>query len=96
MEIVIGATPRVDPSRAKDIGQSGGGIVEARVLGVRAPRKREGTPPAGQRERRTGKQTPDPAGGRVMLLLIPEGHKLPRDVESGNYRVFVRFVPRNG
>ncbi|MGD8958410.1 MAG: hypothetical protein PVI27_01080 [Desulfobacteraceae bacterium] len=36
----------------------------------------------------------DPAGGRVMVLLIPEGYNLPRDIDCGDYRIFVRFAPR--
>jgi hypothetical protein len=35
----------------------------------------------------------DPAGGRVMVLLVPEGYTVPTDIASGNYRIFLRFVP---
>jgi hypothetical protein len=29
-----------------------------------------------------------------MVLLIPEGYNLPKDIDSGDYRIFVRFAPR--
>lgn len=31
---------------------------------------------------------------RIMTLLVPEGQKIPRGVESGDYRIYVRFVHR--
>ena len=33
--------------------------------------------------------------GRVITLLVPEGQKIPRGVESGDYRIYLRFVPRH-
>jgi hypothetical protein len=29
-----------------------------------------------------------------MTLLVPEGYYVPADIDSGNYRVFLRFVPQ--
>lgn len=29
-----------------------------------------------------------------MVLLVPEGYYVPADIDSGNYRVFLRFVPK--
>jgi hypothetical protein len=91
MEIVIGATPRVGPPPKKASGTAGG-YVEAKVLNVRPPRRRQAQPP-GDNDRRHNKNSSDPAGGRVMVLLIPEGYTLPQDIGSGNYRIFLRFVP---
>jgi hypothetical protein len=31
-----------------------------------------------------------------MTLMIPEGYNIPKDIESGNYRIFLRFAPRKG
>ena len=70
------------------------GFVEAKMLSVREPRSHPGSPPVGQRERRGEKQTGDPINGRVLTLLIPEGYKIPRDIDSDNYRVFIRFTRR--
>lgn len=93
MHIIIGATDPVDRAGAR--GELPLGVtVEAKVLQLRPPRKRRGPPPDGQNERRAGMSGQDPEGGRVMVLLIPEGQKLPKDLSSGNYKVFLRFAPR--
>jgi hypothetical protein len=92
MEIVIGAAPRVGPPPKR--GPSGGpGFVEARVLNVRQPRRRRERPP-GEGDRRHDAAVQDPVGGRVMVLLVPEGYNIPPDIDSGNYRIFLRFAPR--
>ena len=92
MEIVIGATPRVGQPLKKT--QTRGAYVEARVLNIRPPRRRRQGPGQGQADRR-GKNTPeDPAAGRVLVLLVPEGYNLPPDALSDKYRVFLRFAPR--
>lgn len=92
MEIVIGAAPRVGPP-PKRSPAAGGGFVEARVLNVRQPRRRRERPP-GESDRRQADAVQDPVGGRVMVLLVPEGYNIPPDIESGNYRIFLRFAPR--
>jgi hypothetical protein len=92
MEIVIGATRRVGPPGKKI--EPSGNIIEARVLNVRPPRRRPAGPGAGQVERRNGQSAYDPASGRVIVLLVPEGYHIPADIDSGNYRVFLRFAPR--
>lgn len=91
MEIVIGAAPRVGPP-PKRTPAAGPGMVEARILNVRPPRRRRENPPA-ENDRRHTKSFEDPAAGRVMVLLIPEGYNIPPDIGSGNYRIFLRFVP---
>jgi hypothetical protein len=95
MDIVIGPTSSVGTPGRKGVA-NGGEAVEAKVLSIRPPRQRSGKPPVGEDERRNGKYQDDPSSGRVMVLLVPEGYKVPRDVESGNYRIFLRFVPRRG
>ena len=94
MEIVIGATPRVG-APLKQNTAAGGGYVEAKVLNVRAPRRRQERAP-NQGDRRAKKNPVDPASGRVMTLMIPEGHSIPGDIDTGNYRIFLRFAPRRG
>ena len=92
MEIVIGAAPRVGPP-PKRSPAGGGGFVEARVLNVRQPRRRRERPP-GEGDRRQFNAQEDPVGGRVMVLLVPEGYNIPQDIASGNYRIFLRFAPK--
>ncbi|HIJ56261.1 MAG TPA: hypothetical protein HPQ03_09060 [Deltaproteobacteria bacterium] len=94
MEIVIGATSWVG-APSKQASAAGGGYIEARVLNVRPPRRRQERAP-NQGDRRTKKNAVDPASGRVMTLMIPEGYTIPRDIESGNYRIFLRFVAQRG
>lgn len=90
MDIRIGSLP---PVGSRDDGrQPGPGAVEARVLAVRRPRRRgDSVPPV---ERRAGDQQPDPPGGRVLVLMIPDGSALPEGIESGRIRVFLRFARR--
>jgi hypothetical protein len=93
MDIIIGPTSSVGLSGRREI-ENGSGAVEAKVLSIRPPRQRRGKPPVGEDERRARNTYEDPASGRVMVLLVPEGYKVPKDIESGNYRIFLRFVPR--
>jgi hypothetical protein len=92
MHIVIGPTHAVEATGTRNPATMNA-PVEARVLEVRATRERPGNPPNGQKDRRAKKDRPDPKGGRVMLLLVPEGFKVPKDIESGNYKILLRFVP---
>jgi len=48
-------------------------------------------------EIRDGRGTADSGNagsGRIITLLVPEGQKIPRGVESGEYRIYLRFVHR--
>jgi len=91
MEIVVGSTRQITPMRARNQEAAGGGFVEAKVLTVRSTRKRRGAPPVGNQDRRQRGNDYDPAAGRVLTLLVPDGAMIPMDIESSNYRVFVRF-----
>jgi hypothetical protein len=91
MEIVIGASPRVGQPGKKET--SRGGYVEAQVLNIRAPRRRRESR-AGQPDRRYRGSGHDPAAGRVVVLMVPDGYNIPKDIGSGNYRVFLRFAPK--
>ncbi len=93
MNIVIGGATRIGPPGNQAKSDSEATLVEAKLLDIRSPRKRRGTPPNGT-ERREQSDPGDPASGRVMILLIPDGQKVPRGVESGSHRIFLRFVPR--
>ena len=92
MEIVIGAPVRVGPPPKRSPSKESG-YVEAKILNVRQPRRRRERPP-GEGDRRHANVFEDPVGGRVMVLLVPEGYNIPPDIASGNYRIFLRFAPR--
>jgi hypothetical protein len=95
MEIVIGGTA---PSRSvgrKDKAPPGGSqVVEGKLLHLRQPRRRGGGPPGDSGERRRKKNSMDPPGARVMTIMVPDGEKLPKDLNSGKYRIFLRFAKR--
>lgn len=92
MHIIIGDTPVLGQAARKEIGREGR-TVEARVLNIRPPRRQRSEKTEGNdRRRRNG--IPDPASGKVLVLLAAEGYNIPEDVESGRYRVFVKFLPR--
>jgi hypothetical protein len=91
MHIIIGDTKPIMQPQKREVGR--GSALEAKVLAVRPPRRRAGDQPEG-RERRGQDGRADPANGKVLVLLIPEGSHLPADLDGGNYRVFLRIVPR--
>ena len=69
--------------------------IEAKVLSVRPPRRRNQGPPGGRgNQRRDTSPVQDPPGARVLLLMVLDGSLLPADVESRGYRVFLRFAKR--
>jgi len=92
MDIRVGGAPPVGAPATKVAVSAG--AVEGKVLGVRAPRRRGGNPPEQQSERRLGEPSSDPPGGRVLILLIPDGQALPDGLETGSWRVFLRFARR--
>ena len=90
MEIVVGASPRVGGSRPASNGV--GGTIEAKVLNIRPSRKRNSL--SIKRDRRSKKTVNDSQNGNVMLLFVPDEQNLPKDLETDNYRVVLRFIPR--
>ncbi len=94
MDILIGKIPQIEaferieskPQRVENES-----VIEAKMLNIRPPRKRRSKPPKGE-ERRSDRGYQDPGNSRVIVLLIPEGNKIPKEIESGNYRVFLRFA----
>ncbi len=92
MEIVIGAVPQTgSPNRR--IKTKGAGV-EARMLSVRPTRRKNGFLSYGTTEKRGRTKLPDPVGGRVLTLIVPDGLKLPSDLSSEKYRVFLRFAQK--
>ena len=68
--------------------------LEAQVLAIRPTRSGQGRPPKNATERRTQQKRLDPRGGRVLILMIPDGQQLPAGLARGEYRVFLRFARR--
>jgi hypothetical protein len=93
MDIRIGSTPAVGMPSDKTFVPAG--AVEAKVLAVRTPRQREDDGRQRGPERRAEPGPKDPAGGRVLVLLIRDGSSLPAGLESGEMRVFLRFAKRS-
>jgi hypothetical protein len=79
MNIVIGEAVKIGP--AAPYRQEGELLsVEARLLEIR--------------DRRENSDSGSAASGRIITLLVPEGQKIPRGIESGDYRIYLRFVHR--
>ncbi|RMG47401.1 MAG: hypothetical protein D6718_03740 [Acidobacteria bacterium] len=91
MDFVIGRIP--PPGSAAERRGRTEGQIEARILHVREPRRRRRGPGDGPERRRAAQET-DPPGARVLVVLVPEAHRLPDDLAEGNYRLFLRFVRR--
>jgi len=91
MEIVIGAPPPVGAAK-KNRKERLSEFIEAKILGIRQPRKHFPSPPIGEKDRRSENHTSDPMGGRVLTLLIPDGYKVPNNIRKGDFRILMRFV----
>ncbi len=46
-------------------------------------------------EVRDPREREGPEAGRVVVLMIPEGYKIPRGADTGKFRTYLRFVARN-
>ena len=68
--------------------------IEAKILAIRHTRNDSRPARKPSAERRTGRTASDPRGGRILVLMIPDGQQLPQGLETGGYRVFLRFVRR--
>lgn len=89
MDFTVGRIPTaVTTSDKKDGTKS---WIEAKVLHLREPRRRRGSS-ENVEERSPDSTATDPPGARVMVLLVPDGYRLPEDMASGNYRVFLRLA----
>jgi len=75
-------------------------IGETVQIGQAAPYRPEGEPVSVEarlleiRDRKASSDAGGATSGRVITLLVPERQKIPRGVESGDYRIYLRFVHR--
>ena len=90
MEIIIGAIPPLQSQNQKAPPTSTPPI-EAQLLHVRPPRRGIAGPSG--RERRT-KAVNDPHTARILTIMVPDGSKLPRDLDTAKYDVSIRLVRR--
>ena len=44
--------------------------------------------------RRPDSPPQDPPDARVIVLIVPEGTRVPKDIDTQAYRVFIRFAKR--
>ncbi len=87
MEIIIGSTPPITQFGGKAVIKESG-VVEAQLLHIRQPRKGIAGPSGAERR---GKKAKDPLKGRVLTLMVSDADVLPRDIETAQYRVTLRF-----
>ncbi len=87
MEIIIGSTPPMSQFGGKAVTRESG-VVEAQLLHVRPPRKGIAGPSGAERR---GKKVKDPLKGRVLTLMVSDAEALPRDIETAQYKVSLRF-----
>lgn len=88
MDFVIG---RVTPAgKANEKAAEPAAPLEARLLHVRLPRRSRDA--AKGNTRSGGSPQVDPPGARVLVLLVPDGFRLPDDLNERNYRIFIRIA----
>ena len=93
MDIRVGAVVPVTSTSEKTLSQIAG--IEARLLAVRPSRSHGQGPPRDRTDRRRPDSPPqDPPDARVIVLMVPEGTRVPKDIDTQAYRVFIRFAKR--
>lgn len=88
MEIIIGSSPQISQQLPAKKQPPVVGMVEAKLLHVRKPRKGIAGPSGMERRQ---KKTQDPLKGRVLTMLVADADLLPKDIEDCEYRVMLRF-----
>ena len=93
MDIRVGGVVPVASPAEKALSQIAS--IEARLLAVRPSRSRGQGPPRDRTDRRRADSPPqDPPDARVIVLMVPEGTRVPKDIDTQSYRVFIRFAKR--
>ncbi|MCW7754812.1 hypothetical protein OOT00_12545 [Desulfobotulus sp. H1] len=93
MEIVVG--------KINELGSAGHGgapmargDVPVRVLKVRPARSGRRGQPEGE-NRRDSNEGSDPMRGKVLVLMVPDGSRLPHDLETGSYTLRLKILAEN-
>jgi len=89
MDIIIGATPPLHLPLTKPQEGKPTGMIEARLLHSRPPRKGIAGPTGMERR---GKQSNDPHHARILTIMVPDAASLPPDLDHNDYTVYLRFV----
>ncbi len=89
VDIMVGGIPPAGPPASSTRLAAAG--VEAELLNIRSPRKRI-TRPKGKERRKQFRQ--DPAAGKVLTILVANGNILPKNLNTKDYRVVLRFVKK--
>jgi hypothetical protein len=96
MNIIIGKTAKIRFDSRPNLPLKEGGELAVRVLNVRRARSRGKRFWQGK-DRRGLEKNPDPVNAKVLVLLVPDGNRLPPDIDQGNYQVRLRiFSEKNG
>jgi hypothetical protein len=87
MEIIIGAIqpPALPVVRSSVLPNE---LIEGKLLHVRPPRKGIAGPSGMERR---GRETKDPAKGKVLTVMVPDGDLLPRDIDPNDYALVIRL-----
>lgn len=91
MDVTVGRIPAIGKAQEKKLDP--GAPIEAKILHVRQPRRAR-DPRKSVNSRQSSSAAIDPPGARVLVLLVPDAFKLPDDLSSGDYRLFLRIVKR--
>lgn len=89
MDVIIGRVPAM--GQTGDHQTASPTPIEAKLLHVRRPRRRRDSERIGP-ERAPTSPSVDPPGARVLVLLVPDAHRLPDDLNDSKYRIFLRVV----
>ncbi|HHB75559.1 MAG TPA: hypothetical protein ENK84_03320 [Desulfobulbus sp.] len=89
VDILVGGIPPAGPPASPTRPTAAG--VEAELLNIRSPRKRINGP-KGRERRKQFRQ--DPVGGKVLTILVANGNNLPKNLNTKDYRVVLRFVKK--
>jgi hypothetical protein len=98
MEIVIGKTERVESKTRSSLPLNEARELAVRVLHVRPARSRlrrknlwRGQ---NRRLRNNALEKSDPVNAKVLLLLAPDGQRLPPDLDKGKYELRLTIHPK--
>lgn len=91
MDIIIGAIPPLQPASFIKSQEKPSGLIEARLLHSRPPRRGIAGPSGMERR---GKKSSDPQRARVLTIMVPDAAELPPDLDQGGYTVYLRFVKK--
>jgi len=94
MDIKIGKTLDIrfteQGERRRNFPKSG--ELKAKVIGIRNSRKNAVVLDTGRRDRRTKRIFNDPSKSKVLTLLIENGDMIPKDIQTGNYKISIKFT----